>query len=73
MFYIVHLNSKNSSDYDGIETYIAEKYEVFDQSWLPNGIALCLNESGEAAGEGDETQAIVNEVYTRVKGCLKVI
>jgi len=37
VYYIVHLSSKNSSDYDGIESYVGRKYSVLENSWVPNG------------------------------------
>jgi len=57
---VVNLNSKNSSDYDGIESYIGGKYESDDNSWMPNGTALCLEDgnSVNTSGADDEKKIV---------------
>lgn len=44
VFYIVHLNSKQSSDYDGVETFVSDKLEEDVIDWVPNAIAMCLQQ-----------------------------
>ena len=44
VYYLTHIKEKNSSDYNGIESYIFEKWEQQDISWFPIGKALELNE-----------------------------
>ena len=41
---MTHIKEKNSSDYNGIESYIFEKWEEEDISWFPIGRALDLKE-----------------------------
>jgi len=52
----VHLNTKDSSDYTGIESYVTEKLNEQDYSWIPRQKALCLQNSQEANEE--EMQAM---------------
>ena len=49
VYYIVNLSSKDSSDYNGIESYVQEKLEEDDISWVPRQKALCLqmNNAGD--------------------------
>jgi len=35
VFYIVHLNTKDSSDYTGIESYVTDKLNEQDYTWIP--------------------------------------
>ncbi len=37
VFYTAYLNSKDHTDYTGIESYISEKLSVSDVSWFPLG------------------------------------
>ena len=45
MFYIVHLQLKDNTEFTGIESYVYEKYMAGDISWVPLMKALCLNNS----------------------------
>ena len=68
VFYIVHLQSKDSSDYTGIESYVVERvgllilmissflqYEDGDISWVPLMKAICLKGTKyETSGAGVE-------------------
>lgn len=61
MFYIVHLQSKDSTEYTGIESYVFEKYDSGDISWVPLMKAICLKgtkyeTSGNAGGGEEETE-----------------
>jgi hypothetical protein len=42
VYYIVHLDAKDSSDYTGIESYVSAKLSEDDISWVPRQKALCL-------------------------------
>ena len=41
IYYIVHLNAKDSSDYNSIESYVMDMLSEDDISWVPKK-ALCL-------------------------------
>ena len=72
VYYIVHLNSKNSSDYDGIESYIGEKFDAADNFWMPNGTALCLEDGHSSVANGvDNDKVLVDNMYQRLKDCVK--
>ncbi len=58
MFYIVHLQSKDSTDYTGIESYVNDLYEGGDISWVPLMKAICLKGTKyETSGGGEEAAA----------------
>jgi hypothetical protein len=42
VFYIVHLECKDDTDYTGIESFVSEQYENGDISWVPRQKALCM-------------------------------
>jgi len=52
VFYIVHLESKETSDLSGIESYVVHKLEANDISWVPRQKALCLQSSKDEDEEG---------------------
>jgi hypothetical protein len=55
VFYIVHLQSKDSTDYTGIESYVFEQYEGGEVSWVPLMKAICLKGTKyETSGGGEE-------------------
>ena len=55
MFYIVHLQSKDSTDYTGIESYVFEQFEGGEYSWVPLMKAICLKGTKyETSGGGEE-------------------
>ena len=76
MFYNVHLSSKNSSDYDGIESFVSAKLEENVIDWAPNAIAMCLDQS-MGGGRDEEIEDPVSLELTqfkmRVAGCAKVM
>lgn len=39
-FYISYIKDKEVTEYTGIESYIAEKIKIFDNSWFPINKAL---------------------------------
>ena len=59
VFYLLHLKTKDSSDRNGIESYVIEKYQEKDYSWVPRLKALCIlnyveeKEGAEEESEGD--------------------
>ena len=42
VFYIAYLRDKEVTEYTGIESYIAERLNNYDNSWIPIGKALGL-------------------------------
>ena len=55
VFYIVHLQSKDSTDYTGIESIVNDLYESGDVSWVPLMKAICLKGTKyETSGGGEE-------------------
>ena len=55
--YIVHLTSKDSSDFNGIESYVDSRLAVEDYLWIPRLRAICLDmldQDDEAEKESEE-------------------
>jgi hypothetical protein len=42
VFFIIYLNSKDTTDYTGIESYVSDKLVQDDISWFPFNKAICL-------------------------------
>lgn len=42
VFYISYLKDKESTEYTGVESYIAEKLKNYDNSWIPINKSLSL-------------------------------
>ena len=76
VFYIVNLQSKNSSDYDGVETFVSDKLEEDVIDWVPNGIAIALQQ-GDGGGRQEEDEdpvmAELTQLKTRVATCVKSV
>lgn len=63
VYYIVHLQSKDSTDYTGIESYVNYKYKWQDTTWLPRQKALCLERvSGDDEEENEELNHFKEEI-----------
>jgi hypothetical protein len=76
VFYIVHLNTKDSSDYTGIESYVNEKLCEQDYSWIPRQKALCLQNSQDQDEEeikAMQLQTDLNDWQSRIKNCTKYL
>merc|ERR1712224_287238 len=43
MYYIVYLQRKESTEYSGIESYVADLIEEANTNWFPLHKALCLD------------------------------
>jgi hypothetical protein len=39
----VHLQSKNTTEYSGIESYVASLYDKGEINWIPRTKAICLS------------------------------
>lgn len=59
VYFIIYLNAKNPLDYNGTESYIAEKLEKEDLTWLPLNRAMGL--SGAETKEERNVMTIVSE------------
>jgi hypothetical protein len=54
VYYIVHLNFKDPTNYTGIESYVSELYLKGEATWVPRQKALCLENIGNSDDEGDK-------------------
>jgi len=45
LFYIGYLYDKDTTEFTGIESYVADKLEKEEISWFPTYKALCLKEN----------------------------
>ena len=75
-YYIVHLDAKDSSDYNGLESVVSEKLESEDISWVPRQKALCLqkmqdSEEGDAVSE--EFNLALKEWQMRIHKCVMLL
>lgn len=59
IYYIVHLEMKDSSDLTGVESFVYHCYHNEDITWMPRQKALCLEHT---ADEHDEDKAAENEL-----------
>jgi hypothetical protein len=54
VFYIVHLRSKDATEYTGIESYVSDLLAIQMHTWMPRQKALCLEKIIEGHDEEDE-------------------
>jgi inositol 1,4,5-triphosphate receptor type 1 len=45
VFFMIYMNSKDTTEYTGIETYVSNKVSDDDISWFPFNKAICLEAS----------------------------
>jgi len=57
----VYLSSKDTSDHNGIESYIHAKYEGKDIAWIPRMNALCLNNAGGEDEDEDDSEFLLRK------------
>ena len=69
IYYIVHLDAKDTSDHNGIESYVVAKLSEDDISWVPRQKALCL----ENIQDDEEEDQAVDEVNKIMQGWLQRI
>ena len=43
VYYIVHLQCKNTTEYSGIESYVASLYDKGEINWVPRTKEICLS------------------------------
>ena len=61
--YIVHLNTKDSSDFNGIESFVYSKLETDDYLWIPRLRAICL----DMLDQDDEADKETEELHNNMK------
>lgn len=61
LFYILYLKEKDDIDYNGTESYIAEKLINSDISWFPINQAMALESREEQSMEEQQT-LILNKI-----------
>ena len=55
IFYIIHLQTKDPTEYSGVESYVWEKYQDEDISWLPLHKAIAIDTpQGDDEEENDD-------------------
>lgn len=55
IYYVVHLDRKDSSDYTGVESTVAERYQAEEIDWVPRLKALSLSKYfDEDEGDAEE-------------------
>lgn len=79
LYYLYHLKIKNSTEHDGVESYVWQKviklkkysikYQSHDQSWMPLLKAMTVNQ--EAEDEDEETK-VTNDIES-IKKIIKDI
>ena len=42
VYFIIHLNTKDETEYNGVESYVMDKINEGDVSWFPSNKAICL-------------------------------
>lgn len=71
LFYIAYIKNKDSTEFTGIESYVAEKMALDDISWFPtfkyknlikNFRALCMNDDSE-----EQEQAVMMKQLNKIK------
>lgn len=76
IYYIVHLDAKDSSDHNGIESYVVAKLAEDDISWVPRNKALCLEniqDDEEEDQAADEVNKIMQGWLHRIRNCSGVL
>ena len=74
--YIVHLTSKDNSDFNGVESYVSEMLDNEDYLWIPRLRAICLDmldNDDEAEKESEELQNSMKNWQTRIEKCLSIV
>lgn len=58
LFYMAYLKQKSSTEYTGIESYVADKIKNEEIQWFPIFRALCLRNHGRE-GENQITESLM--------------
>ena len=69
-------DSKDNSDFDGVESYVSEMLDNEDYLWIPRLRAICLDmldNDDEAEKESEELQNSMKNWQTRIEKCLSIV
>jgi len=58
IFFMLHLKTKDPTEYDGVESIIADQIKRLDPGWIPSERSLLLEENKEAEGEEPPEESI---------------
>lgn len=64
VFFLVHLDEKDKTDYSGTESYIADKYEMQDISWFPMNKAISMI---KPKSEQDKANKGEDDIVTKIE------
>jgi len=71
------LDTKDSSDYDGVESFVTTSINGTDGdiSWVPRSKALCLKDFLEDDEQeiGDDMNNVMQTWMTRIKNCASIL
>mmetsp|Transcript_35853 Transcript_35853/g.35476 ORF Transcript_35853/g.35476 Transcript_35853/m.35476 type:complete len:858 (-) Transcript_35853:45-2618(-) len=76
LFYIIHLKFKDPTEYTGVESYVWEKYDKEDISWIPLHKAMVIDSKDSDGEEEEDEEAMkkkIEELYERLKQVNKKI
>ena len=62
---MVHLSTKDTSEHSGIESFVLQKYNAFDISWIPRQKALCL-QSVKTDEDDEDEEGDTNEKHEQL-------
>ena len=60
VFFIIHLKTKDKTDYNGTESFIHEKLLEEDISWFPLHSSIALDKDKYVISENNDSKLIVN-------------
>ena len=70
VFYIIHLKMKDPTEYTGVESYVWDKYDKEDISWLPLHKAMIIDSPDDKENEEDDEEKLkmkLEELYDRLR------
>lgn len=73
VYYVLHLYIKDFSDHNGIESWIFNKVEEGDISWIPRQKAICLENFLDDDNDDQAVQVLNNEMKTWVGKATEII
>lgn len=53
-FLSLFLKHKEETEYNGVETYVANALKDMDATWVPNQTAMCLSEEMDSSDQGKD-------------------
>ena len=63
VFYMVHLDSTDTSDHNGIESYVFRAFTEKDIAWIPRHRALCIEAADLSLDHDEQPQEDVSEHF----------